>query len=238
MLIGGVSAYPAPAVSPLPARPSAQGRTETGRTPPSSGTAPQTPEDEPASAERSGNTPPDQNSQRQERLELLEIARLRQRDREVRAHEQAHAAVGGRYAGAPSFTYTNGPDGKRYAIGGEVSIDSGAIANDPQATISKMEVVIRAALAPAEPSAQDQRVAAQAQVTLSQARADLAQLRREASEAAREAQDPAAETPPQNRADGEAPRPASPDRAVPPGLDLYRRLSDAAPVSAGIDLLA
>lgn len=95
------------------------------------------------------------------RQEQLEIAELASRDREVRAHEQAHAAVGGAYAGAPTYTYSRGPDGKRYAIGGEVSIDSSPIPNDPEATLRKMELVQRAALAPAEPSAQDLRVAAQ-----------------------------------------------------------------------------
>ena len=35
--------------------------------------------------------------------ELREIQQLAKRDREVRAHEQAHSSVGGPYAGSPSF---------------------------------------------------------------------------------------------------------------------------------------
>lgn len=116
---------------------------------------------------------------REEQQALLEIKQLTQRDREVRAHEQAHAAMGGRYAGAPSYDFTSGPDGKRYATSGEVSIDTATIPNNPAATLRKMEVVIRAALAPAEPSAQDLRVASEAQVKAAQARAELSQVRRD-----------------------------------------------------------
>jgi hypothetical protein len=91
-----------------------------------------------------------------------QVRELKQRDAEVRAHEQAHAAVGGPYASAPSYTFTKGPDGKKYAVGGEVQIDTSP-ERTPDATIRKMDIVIRAALAPAEPSSQDRAVARQAQ---------------------------------------------------------------------------
>lgn len=90
-----------------------------------------------------------------------EISQLAARDREVRAHEQAHASVGGQYAGSPTYSFQRGPDGVRYAVGGEVSIDTGKAAT-PEETIRKAQVVRRAALAPAEPSPQDRRVAAEA----------------------------------------------------------------------------
>jgi hypothetical protein len=102
-----------------------------------------------------------------------EIARLTRVDQQVRAHEQAHRSAGGSYAGAPTYQYQKGPDGKNYAVGGEVSIDAGTIRNDPQATIAKMEVVQRAALAPDQPSAQDLKVAAQAQLEAAKARQEL-----------------------------------------------------------------
>lgn len=105
--------------------------------------------------------------------EEQQVKKLKERDAEVRAHEQAHAAVGGEFAGSPTYTETTGPDGKRYAIGGEVSIDSAPIPGDPEATIQKLNVVVRAALAPAEPSSQDLAVARQAQQGLAQARAEL-----------------------------------------------------------------
>ena len=115
--------------------------------------------------------------EQQEAIIEEQIAELRARDQEVRAHEQAHKAVGGQYAGAASFTYQSGPDGNRYAVGGEVSIDISPIPNDPQATISKMNTVKAAANAPAEPSGQDRAVAAQAQRVIAQAQAELVEKR-------------------------------------------------------------
>ncbi|WP_350335617.1 putative metalloprotease CJM1_0395 family protein [Coralliovum pocilloporae] len=109
--------------------------------------------------------------------EEQQVRKLKDRDAEVRAHEQAHATVGGEFAGPPTYTEVTGPDGKRYAIGGEVSIDAAPVAGDPEETIRKLDVVIRAALAPAEPSSQDLAVARQAQQGLAQARAELQERR-------------------------------------------------------------
>jgi hypothetical protein len=105
-----------------------------------------------------------------------ELQQLKNIDREVRAHELAHLAVGGRYVtSGASFKYQRGSDGRNYAVSGEVSIDTSEIPGDPQATLAKALVVLRAALAPANPSAQDRRVAAQATSTIQQARADVIQ---------------------------------------------------------------
>lgn len=111
--------------------------------------------------------------ERQQQQDLEIIRSLSQRDTEVRAHENAHSAVGGQYAGSASYTYERGPDGVNYAVGGEVPIDVGAIPGNPQATLEKMQVVQRAALAPAEPSSQDRRVAALASQQANQARAEI-----------------------------------------------------------------
>ncbi|MEL6477080.1 MAG: putative metalloprotease CJM1_0395 family protein [Pseudomonadota bacterium] len=102
------------------------------------------------------------------------VRNLQQRDREVRDHEEAHARVGGRYASEPSYDMQVGPDGRNYAIGGSVQIDISPVKDDLQATIAKMEVVKAAALAPAEPSPADRRVAALAE---SQRLAAIAELR-------------------------------------------------------------
>ena len=110
--------------------------------------------------------------QRQMDIDRKRINELAARDREVRAHEQAHAAVGGQYAGAPKYQFERGPDGVSYAVAGEVSIDVGR-AGTPQATIDKAQTVRRAALAPAEPSPQDRRVAAQATQLEAEARRDM-----------------------------------------------------------------
>ncbi|MEP1217208.1 MAG: putative metalloprotease CJM1_0395 family protein [Marinobacter sp.] len=108
-----------------------------------------------------------------EEAQLEVLADLKARDREVRAHETAHQAVGGQYAGSISYVYERGPDGAQYAVGGEVSIDTSPVQGDPQATIEKMRVVRAAALAPAEPSAQDRAVAAEAMQLMLQAQAEL-----------------------------------------------------------------
>ena len=106
--------------------------------------------------------------------EKQQVEDLQTRDREVRSHEMAHVAAGGQYArGGANFEYQTGPDGKRYAVGGEVSIDTSKINNDPQATIQKMQIVKGAALAPAKPSPQDRSVAAQATQKEMQARQEL-----------------------------------------------------------------
>lgn len=109
-----------------------------------------------------------------------ELRELKRRDQQVRAHEQAHISAGGRYVrSAAQFSYETGPDGRRYAVGGEVSIDISAVPGDLQATIRKAETVARAALAPADPSAQDRAVAASAQQLIAQARVELARQRME-----------------------------------------------------------
>ncbi|HPO14789.1 MAG TPA: putative metalloprotease CJM1_0395 family protein [Candidatus Hydrogenedentes bacterium] len=114
--------------------------------------------------------------------EKEEVRNLKQRDAEVRRHEQAHLSAAGRYArGGAHYTYTRGPDGRLYATGGEVSLDVSPT-RTPQGTITKAGVLKAAALAPAKPSAQDRAVAAAAGRMESEARAELAKLRIEESQ--------------------------------------------------------
>jgi hypothetical protein len=115
------------------------------------------------------------------------LTELRSRDAQVRAHEQAHLSAAGPYAnGAPTFEYQTGPDGKQYAVGGEVSIDTSPVPGDPEATARKAQAVKRAALAPRDPSAQDRKVAGQAAKLEAQARheaqAEKAEEKKELSE--------------------------------------------------------
>jgi hypothetical protein len=146
-------------------------------------------EDEQADGEQQRRAAEEQDEQRrardQQRIsetgfteeEQAKLAQLAARDREVRDHERAHSSVGGTLAGAPSFSYQRGPDGVNYAVGGEVSISVGTVANDPQATLEKAEQVRRAALAPADPSSQDRQVAARASQIAVEARNELASQR-------------------------------------------------------------
>ena len=104
------------------------------------------------------------------------VNRLKVIDAKVKAHEQAHLAAGGNLVrGGASFEYDKGPDGRNYAVAGEVQIDTSAVAGNPEATISKMQQVRRAALAPADPSAQDRKVAQQASQSESAARLEASQ---------------------------------------------------------------
>ena len=144
----------------------------------------QSPDDQAAREEQRRVQDDQRAEQEQAKLEQeIELVReLAARDREVRAHEQAHQSVGGQYAGAMNFTFKQGPDGKRYAVGGEVPIDVSKVPGDPQATAQKAERIQRAALAPAEPSAQDRQVAALAAQISIEAQNDLRQMERQEAE--------------------------------------------------------
>ena len=133
-----------------------------------------------------------------------EIARLQTTDRAVRAHEAAHVAAGGSYVqGAASFTYQTGPDGKRYAVGGEVSIDVSK-EQTPAATIQKMEIVRAAALAPADPSATDRAVASSATQAAAAARAEMNAAEEEPATAAAQGASAERPTPGTTPAEGES----------------------------------
>ncbi len=102
------------------------------------------------------------------------VTELKQVDQAVKRHEMAHVVAGGRFilSGA-NYSYKTGPDGKRYAVSGEVSIDTSPVPGDPQATIDKMQQIRRAALAPADPSPQDRKVASTAMTISTKAMSEL-----------------------------------------------------------------
>ena len=105
--------------------------------------------------------------------EKQQVAKLQATDTEVRAHEAAHQAAGGGLAGGASFSYTRGPDGKMYAVGGEVPI-SMQEGSTPEETIANARKVMAAAMAPANPSPQDYSVASSARVMEMKAHQQLA----------------------------------------------------------------
>jgi hypothetical protein len=101
------------------------------------------------------------------------VERLRQIDAQVREHESAHLRNGsGVVTSGASFSYSYGPDGKAYAVGGEVGIDTSA-ERQPEANIDKGRAIQTAALAPRDPSPQDFRVAAVGGQLESRGRSDL-----------------------------------------------------------------
>lgn len=121
-------------------------------------------------------------SSNQRTEEQAEIEKLRKRDQEVRTHEQAHiAAAGGLAKGGANFSFQRGADGKQYAVGGEVNIDTSPVSGNPEATIQKAKQIRAAALAPADPSAQDRAVAASASALEAQAQQELQKEEQEAS---------------------------------------------------------
>lgn len=101
-----------------------------------------------------------------------QVRQLKAADQKVRQHEAAHQAAGAGLTGGANFQYVRGPDGRQYAVAGEVSINASP-AGTPEATLAKARQVRAAALAPADPSPQDLAVAAAASLLESQARAEI-----------------------------------------------------------------
>ncbi len=147
------------------------------------------------------------------------VRRLEARDREVRAHEQAHiTAAGGLAKGSAKFEYQRGPDEKQYAVGGHVDINVSPVPNDPEATIARADRVKRAALAPAEPSGKDRQVAARANKMKLDAQKELTEQRQTAieEEATGKAGD-SVETSPASAGEGQATKKNGQEKALPPG---------------------
>ncbi len=108
--------------------------------------------------------------------EQRQVRELQAADRRVRAHEQAHISVGGNLVrGGATFSYATGPDDTRYAVAGEVSIDTSP-GRTPEETIPKAQHIRETALAPVDPSPQDRSVAAKATQMESNARREVAVL--------------------------------------------------------------
>jgi hypothetical protein len=105
------------------------------------------------------------------------IDQLKASDTKVRQHEQAHlAAAGGLATSGASYTYQKGPNGVSYAVAGEVNIDTSP-GRTPEETLEHARTIQAAALAPADPSAQDRAVAARAQQMAQEAQQRVDALR-------------------------------------------------------------
>jgi pyruvate/2-oxoglutarate dehydrogenase complex dihydrolipoamide acyltransferase (E2) component len=107
--------------------------------------------------------------------EKIEIMELEQLERSVREHERAHLRTARNLAvSQPTFEYKEGPDGKKYAVHGEVKIDSAVAGGDAEEAIEKALKMQRTALAPSDPSSKDLQVAARARIIESKAHRKLA----------------------------------------------------------------
>ena len=88
------------------------------------------------------------------------LEKFKNSDSRVRAHEQAHAANG--ITTTPiSYKYQTGPDGKAYAVGGEVRLDT-SIPTDPKEASFKLSQIQRASSAPGDTSGADAQITIQA----------------------------------------------------------------------------
>lgn len=87
--------------------------------------------------------------------ERADLAKMQQRDQQVRQEEKAHVAVAGDLAGPISYTYQLGPDGRQYAVGGSVSVQAQTVSGDPAEAKRLSGRMATAANAATNPSAQD-----------------------------------------------------------------------------------
>ena len=86
-------------------------------------------------------------------------ALIRKNYAQIYAHEAAHKRAGGSLAG--SIVIEKNSEGIQ--VGGHVSIKMPKLNEDnPQETIKQADIVFKSAMAPADPSAQDYKVAADA----------------------------------------------------------------------------
>lgn len=108
---------------------------------------------------------------KEEKLEQPQL--LKQTEKEVFAQEQAHKVVG---------ASVTGPSDQRSITGSEVSL-SAPTGDAPDETIAILEKVRQAALAPAQPSPQDLRIAASASAQIQQARGEVVAEETELEEA-------------------------------------------------------
>ncbi len=126
---------------------------------------------------QNGREPNKAEEEQQTREEKKIVRELQIRDREVRAHEQAHASVLGPYKkGGPKYQFERGPDGRQYAVGGSVPVDLSP-EKTPEETRRKAQTIRRAALAPKDPSGADFQVAAKAAQMEAAARAEISKER-------------------------------------------------------------
>ena len=87
--------------------------------------------------------------------ERADLAKLQQRDQQVKQEEKAHAAVAGDLAGPINYVYQRGPDGRQYAVGGSVSVQATTVTGDPEEAKRLSGRMAAAAHAATSPSAQD-----------------------------------------------------------------------------------
>lgn len=108
--------------------------------------------------------------------EKKKLDQLKKRDQEIRDHELAHQRAAGAIGSPPQYKVQLGPDGKQYATGGSVKLNTSK-GRTPEETLAKAQQIQRAALAPKNPSTKDRQVAQEAAKMETNARAEIMQKR-------------------------------------------------------------
>lgn len=130
--------------------------------------------------------------------EQREVSELKMTDSQVKAHEHAHkAAAAGLSTSGPNYEYETGPDGKKYAVAGDVNV-SYKHSDDPEVNLRNAQQLRASALAPADPSSQDRKVAMQAEREIAQARQEIMEEQRQTDEQASSFGDSTSEISPEN----------------------------------------
>lgn len=90
------------------------------------------------------------------------LDRFKDMDQNVRSHEQIHATIGATTSPI-SYNYQQGPDGKMYAVGGHVRLDT-SMPSDPKAAMAKLDQIARAASGPSDLSSADMAITTAANI--------------------------------------------------------------------------
>jgi len=106
--------------------------------------------------------------------ELQQLRELERRDQEVRTQDMAFLAAAGGAAGSYSLQYETGPDGRRYATGADIKLDTSSGAT-PEQTLAKARA-LRAASMSARASS-DVNAATKAVRMEAEARAEIERAR-------------------------------------------------------------
>lgn len=85
------------------------------------------------------------------------LEKFKSKDAEVKQHEESHTANGVAKS-TIKYNYQTGPDGKLYAVGGEVKLDT-SLPSDEKQAIDKLEKLASASSAPSQLSAADSQIA-------------------------------------------------------------------------------
>lgn len=158
-----------------------------------------------------------------------QVRELERTERKVREHEQAHLSAGRELiTSGPNYSYTYGPDGRQYVTAGEVGIDTSP-ESKAEANIDKGRRIQITALAPADPSPQDYRVASVGSQLESQGRTDLVREQQEQAVQQR------AETPESAASTVVEPTAGTPQQRI---LDTYARAAGGSAQAGQVSVFA